>query len=674
MFTLFDPHYAAVGMARPSQIAGRLSAILDDRRDRTISTRRGTLGLTLLVLTALVPLAAVRVGAKLPLAVPGAKSDMRNDSAAETALPSASDAPSLESDMLESPQSAVQPLVESELRPRIAPAGFISSAAMPIPPLTALNAIAWGKVKDGLQAGLRIDTERRRFAVGEGIPLTFFLRNASDHDIAFIYTANPFDDQPLVEDAKGISHRIFDALPTGLPWAISVVLKPGESLIGHKIELVLGENRDRKPTPYPCVDKPAPGLYRISQSYRYRILSVKEVQDLMTRLDKKDDRVYAHPLELFTKEGKPYRGRGALTGAGGLYKRQTPDEGIWSKKVEFEVVAGDAPMREQKAPVIAWGRSSGGLQAGIGFAEKRSRYTIGEILEVNVYVRNAGYRPTTFSWQSAPQFSHSSLILPTLTGPGGKEQVFSGGGPIEKPIRSQTLQPGEMVPVSRTLLALEPMEGGYFGFSMEPMVSIAQGRHRLRQEVNVMQEGQNLTLSSGELEFDAASSVGRASWGAAIGGLQAGLSFVGERRGFAIGETIKMDLYWRNAGNKDLSVCYAEFHDFDHVPNVFNAKGERMALSHNAPRIFPIKRTRILKPGETVRIGSVNCVLASVTKEGREGGEYPTLEALPGKYRISQYTIVQPWEGAPVASKGGKIAASASAPVSGELEFEVEAK
>ncbi|HLK57359.1 MAG TPA: hypothetical protein VKU00_12390 [Chthonomonadaceae bacterium] len=469
MFSLFDPRYAAVGMAQPSQIASRLSAILDERRSQTMLTRQGALGLTLAALAALLPLAAVRVGAKPPAAA-GSKPIFnkpilnRSGSMGETASPALLETDGTASEAVSATPSIPYHRAEAVLRPRVAPAGYRSD------------------------------------------------ENAT-------------------------------------------------------------------------------------------------------------------------------------------------------------------PSAQPQASGIAWGKVEGGLQAGIGFTEKRTSYTIGELVEVNVYVRNAGKKPTTFSWQSAPQFSHSSLILPTLTGPKGKEEAYTVGGPIEKPTRTKQLQPDETVEVSHTQLHTGYGEGGGHSFGLEPMVQVTPGKQQIRQSVRIKPEGSadfSVELTSGPLEFEALSSVTRAAWGKSVEGLQAGLSFISDRRRFLQGDTVTMDLYWRNAGNHNITITYAQFYDYDYMPGVVNAKGERVEVRQVAPRLIVPKETVTLKPGESIHIGMVNLVLAEPQKADKGVGIYPEMAAIPGKYRVSQFTFVQPEAGAPVDKSG--IPLIKASPITGELEFEVAEK
>jgi hypothetical protein len=170
----------------------------------------------------------------------------------------------------------------------------------------SLKGVQWGASYDGLQAGIRVPGIKRRFQPGERMPLECYLRNASDHDIAFTYTARYYwDERPEVRDLTEpeVPREVGGALLTGLDAALSLLLKPGESVVFPHAGLGLGGNQ------WPHLKEPKPGCYTVRQKFLYRLSTPAEVKRLALRSHQKD-KVIIEPMAvtLLKVDGTPYQG------------------------------------------------------------------------------------------------------------------------------------------------------------------------------------------------------------------------------------------------------------------------------------------------------------------------------------------------------------------------------
>jgi len=324
----------ALAMAHSARIETRLEAILNATQPRRPLPPYQT-ALTLLgACSLLIPLAAARVGAKPSAPVAQAAPAYESRVAAEVAFPTT------HPDLL-----GTDAVAHTALDPMRTP-GEIAlethaalNSADPSAPAEAEPAeILWGEPHDGLQAGLRREGKSARFTVGERVPLSAYLRNVSNHDIAFVYATNAFDDKPEVEDAHGNRHPVLDVIRLGLPSAIGLLLKRGETLIAPYVGLVIGNITHAGQNPFPYFEKPEPGIYTIRQSFRYRILTPADFHDLQQRFASKKWLLYPYDTTLLTRDGKTKAGHSILTGADsyGLAQRQSPEEGLWTGKVTLE--------------------------------------------------------------------------------------------------------------------------------------------------------------------------------------------------------------------------------------------------------------------------------------------------------------------------------------------------
>src|SRR5262249_6561136 len=195
-------------------------------------------------------------------------------------------------------------------------------------------AIAWGKEVDGLQAGLFAEAATCR--LGETLKFTVKLRNVGKAEVSVTYgmSYGLRDCAPQITTDTG--GRVSGSMPPPphvfpgcWPPPIKWALKPGETITLYNPEVVV-ESEDRaKVLGEMVVSIPticvAPGKYKIAFG----------------------GMIQSHPK-------------------------------LTTGTVEFEV---------KPASDTAWGKEVGGLQAGLGIAEKRAYHT-GETVTLAVRVRN----------------------------------------------------------------------------------------------------------------------------------------------------------------------------------------------------------------------------------------------------------------------------------------------
>src|SRR5215469_562832 len=88
----------------------------------------------------------------------------------------------------------------------------------------------------------------------------------------------------------------------------------------------------------------------------------------------------------------------------------------------------------------------------------------------------------------------------------------------------------------------------------------------------------------------------RISWGKTFQGLQGGLSFAGKATRFRSGETVQLNLYWRNVTHTPITLSYVRFPDFGFYPGVRTRSGH--AISLRAAPVLGLEETRTLEPGQ----------------------------------------------------------------------------
>jgi beta-lactamase regulating signal transducer with metallopeptidase domain len=308
---------------------------------------------------------------------------------------------------------------------------------------------------------------------------------------------------------------------------------------------------------------------------------------------------------------------------------------------------------------VSWGKAQKGLQAGIRFRENRKRYFNGETLEAEILIRNVGKNEVAFDLETGKTpAGHYTIVTQAM-----KTRILGSslGYTVHTP--TAVLKPGETVVVASFQLETSPVAS----LHTRPLLVTEGGSFELAQNEKVRltgERGEALTLQSGSIPFEIVSTAMLARWGNAEHGLQLGLAIRGNRQKFEIGETVQMDLYWRNATEKPLTVSYALYAPYDFTPDLETSSGSRAEVITTFIDIKPHKTSVTLKSGETIWIAQPRLLLVRQKQEGIE-----TLGIVkPDWYRIRQSCSVAPYEGKVPANP---VVLDGTRPQSGTVSFEV---
>ena len=152
----------------------------------------------------------------------------------------------------------------------------------------------------------------------------------------------------------------------------------------------------------------------------------------------------------------------------------------------------------------------------------------------------------------------------------------------------------------------------------------------------------------------------RIVWGKVSRGLQSGLAFQGNRTRFRGGETVKLNLYWRNAGSAPVTISYATHPGSAFRPTIRTKSGERVQMIVDL--VLALEEHTTVQPGQTLRVAQPMMVIL-----GPHGlqGEEPAGQGLLPKYALTpgHYTV---------EVSGNER--DSSVPISGSLDFEVAEK
>jgi RNA polymerase sigma factor (sigma-70 family) len=274
------------------------------------------------------------------------------------------------------------------------------------------EAVAWGKEVDGLQAGLAADPITCR--QGEKLKLTVKLRNVGKAEVTVTYYFLWGYALQVATDTGG-RVRVY-VPPPFFGYALQVqvkrALKPGETITLYNPAVAVESEGRAKGlgemwvnTPTICV---APGKYKIAYS----------------------GMIQSHPK-------------------------------LSTGTVEFEVKPAKPVAKED----VAWGNEVGGLQAGLGSAEKRTYHT-GETVTLAVRVRNVSKEVVKF--QYLRQFFMENA--PTVVAGGGKPVHFRYGildtAIVHVPV-DVNLAPGKEIELGEVKLPMSLLGTGKFTLQYE---------------------------------------------------------------------------------------------------------------------------------------------------------------------------------------------------------------
>lgn len=729
----------AVSMAQPALIETRLRAILDSRQHRKgLSHRLWMVGMTVGGCL-FVALASAQVGTKSAM-VPHAF--LARMEGANSGVTLSSPRIALDS-MSEDIRQVASPIPSStgSLR-RSEPPGMTSENAstnlLTVSPavegdgMAELSAIHWGRVQDGMQLGIRLGhvpstvgkpiKEMVSVLPGGHLLVTGYLRNVGRKEIAVAMNTNPGDsDQApslLNKEGKEIQKCSYYDPCLGLPSALLLILKPGEIFIFDHPGLTL-KVHDAPGDNAVLSEKLSPGDYLFQQGFGYTLAPIKVAKEMFAEPKQHKSVVGICITRTLTPQGDSKQGRALVVPAEafGVDRTQYTKDRYWRAEAPFRLLpeqkegaAVDQPALtiKDKAVLqeISWGDAQGGLEAGIRFVTPKQQYEDGDRIDFDVYVRNVLTHTLYFAFRSSPQFDTSTLELPTIAGPNSKSLPVYASEAIEKPVKQVALKPGEVVKISQSRphigsqgepLAIDPVAWlptpdatGVYTVKQNVTLTLLTPANReqgqdsagsvLLNGIRMQEAGPPLNLSSGILAFHIVSAAMHTAWGKPVNGLQAGLSFLNDRRRYKIGDSIRMSLYIRNVSNQPAEFQYVMNGNSEYYPIVVDRAGTSFPADMVFISIYRPAVNCVLKPGEMVRIGQPEVTLAALGS-GRDKNDIETrLPVKPGSYRMHMIGMLQPViKGAEATAKQGDrkpdaVAAEVqnASPLSGEVEFAVE--
>lgn len=155
-----------------------------------------------------------------------------------------------------------------------------------------------------------------------------------------------------------------------------------------------------------------------------------------------------------------------------------------------------------------------------------------------------------------------------------------------------------------------------------------------------------------EREREPAQAEERIAWGKTFNGLQGGLSFQGNTNRFKGGDTITLNLYWRNVTKEPVTISYGTHPGAAFRPTVTTKNGRRMPMYVDL--VIGLAQRTTLPPGQTLQIAQLTMrIVGAKSDEG--SGLIPRYPLSPGRYLVHV--------------SGNER--DSSVPVSGSLEFEV---
>jgi len=143
--------------------------------------------------------------------------------------------------------------------------------------LKALNKLrpddtAWGEPVNGLQAGLRHESEPQPCPIGEDITFLFKLRNVGNMPVKLRYDYfGPRDHSPTIIAANGQGVPVAQPVARWPSRIVTRVVAPGESFVLSPVRLRMQEAGQRwvEPSRRPFVFTTAPGSHKIRQDYSF---------------------------------------------------------------------------------------------------------------------------------------------------------------------------------------------------------------------------------------------------------------------------------------------------------------------------------------------------------------------------------------------------------------------
>jgi len=479
-----------------------------------------------------------------------------------------------------------------------------------------LQSVHWGPIRYGLQAGICVRTHGHVFKAGERVELDSYIRNASNSDIAFSFGNHSYYEQmPEVwDESKPGSPRKLEVrgvVLTGIDPAFSVLLKPGEAVNFFNPGLGLGEKQALPAgvqktgiEQFPYLANPGAGRYSVMQTVLVHLIKREQVRELAPQIrSQRKPNTRQHTLRVIGADGLVYDRESSVT------MLQQDARAITSMPDMFLVGAapsatGPASPANREEGEIAWGKPESGLQAGLRSPGNRRRFRIGEIVEMEYIVKNAGDKPITFKHEVTPGVAG---VISDIVDSSGKP-AYTIGEPVlhTSEMREVTLKPGAMTVIGNTQMGVELPRSSSNDQQRRSgatnWVEAAPGNYQIRHLDTLYLEGEdsgNVTLYTGYLPLDIQARAISAVWGKAINGLRAGIALHENTRQI-IGKQVLTDLYINNVSAHNITIRYISNNDKFFVPELWNAQRKLLPPDwKNGTVELKLEATRELKPGES---------------------------------------------------------------------------
>ena len=280
-----------------------------------------------------------------------------------------------------------------------------------------------------------------------------------------------------------------------------------------------------------------------------------------------------------------------------------------------------------------FGPEHDGLTLGIARTTGYTVFRMGNRISLELFVMNVGSRKKTFQFRCAPRVSYAPEVVDS------NGQVVRGiaGTTIFQPPYSVDLNPGEAcsIPVGGLGIGDQgtsnfkaPTAGRYEMSYRIGTLTSATMRFKVGTDnedsfrLDVLDDRWGLRNGSAERI-----SILKPVFGKARRGIEMGIAFAGTRKKYSTGDKIPIDLFFRNAGDKDVKFQFTA--DFNwSPPTVVNEQGERVHIPPLPVWLFEGPRTVNLEPGQVFGMKTSGLGLS-------KGNSALSLVApTAGKYRI----------------------------------------
>ncbi len=495
-----------------------------------------------------------------------------------------------------------------------------------------LSGVRWGEAKDGLQAGSRIIKKGRPYAPKERVSFDCFLRNVSDHEIAFEYGAHfSWEQLPtvfrLLENGSRQPIKIIGAMELGLDPSFTAILKPGEAVKFYANLIGLGKEQVEEKIggksitgDYPYMVNPTDGEYIVSHSILYLISDKATIGWLIAKSKSKDPSIIEHRIEtVIGKDGHTHPQESAMTI---LAAHSRP---LISGENRF-TISSSPIIQTVNGESISWGQEQNGLQAGLRSTTVQPVYHYGSTIAMDYVIRNRSAEPVTISYEDHPGVEG---YISQIRDEAGKDAYTIGIPVLHTTSRVQvTLQPNKSVTLGKTQMGVLGSNAAQYVVDQPSRASnfvcTHAGLYEMRHmaTVSVTHAGgpqASLTLYTGHQLVEIADREEAIAWGPVTQGLCSGLRVhsVGEPQ--KLGSEIQCDLWVANTSKKKVIFSYFSNRDKFFVPTLHNAGGKSVAADwHNGNVELFMIVTQTLNPGERMVIAHPFFTIASQKRNTAE--------------------------------------------------------